>query len=634
MLTGTDDHASAAKCYFGAQELVALCLGGPPFGAAANGIAVVNTGVGLTYHDLAVRVAAGAAALVRHGVRPGRFVGVPVIRSVETVVAILASWAAGAGYCPIDTAVNPAAHIAALLDAIVVTTGAPVVRCGEVPAVYLAAETETAHAEDFLEAGGRRVLDSYPAYLMPTSGSSGAPKEAVVTRGGLRAVFQAFRGALASQLPDGARWTQLHPLTFGYSVFELLGSLVFGGQLVLVRREEPLTLEHLMAEIQGGAGPHVVCLTPSELAVLVDRVRRSGGKLPSHIVLSGEAAHKAPLAEVFTLAGDDPPVIVNTYAATETSGQITAHVVTPASLPAVADGYVGAPLPGVDVVLRRPDSRSIAHSDTTTVGQIHVSGPTLAAGYLDPAQTRRRFVTPPDRSGIEYATGDLGQWSMSAGLRVVGRADRMTKLGGQWVGMEQIERLVTESDLVAEVAAFAGQLGDQGPDCLCLTVVPDIGQRPAPVQLRNDVVRRLPLKVTVRLTATDRLPRLASGKVDIGRLAEELAAKPLCTNHTGDVARTVRTEWTSMLGVGVATDKNLFELGVDSLGTVAAAARLSKALDFSVSPEFLLNNPRIELQMARLTALIGHRGSKATENEELNRAALHMRSSEPTEKGK
>jgi acyl-CoA synthetase (AMP-forming)/AMP-acid ligase II len=634
MLTGNDDHASAAKSYFGAQELVSLCLGGPPFGAAANGIAVVDAGIGLTYHDLAVRVAAGAAALVGHGVRPGRFVGIPVIRSVETVVAILASWAAGAGYCLIDTAVGPAAHIAALLDAIVVTTGASTVGCREVPAVHLPAETETAHAEDFLVTGGRRVLDSYPAYLMPTSGSSGAPKETVVTRGGLRAVFQTFHGAMASQLPCGARWTQLHPLTFGYSVFELLGSLVFGGQLVLVRREEPLTLEHLLVEIHGSAGPHVVCLTPSELAVLTDRVRRSGGKLPSHIVLSGEAAHKAPLAEVFALAGNDPPVIVNTYAATETSGQITAHLITPATLAAAADGYVGAPLYGVDVVLRRPDSRSIAHSDTTTVGQIHVSGPTLAAGYLDPAQTRRRFITPTDRSGIEYATGDLGQWSMSGGLRVVGRADRMAKLGGQWVGMEQIERLVAESDLVAEVAAFSGRLGDEGPDCLCLTVVPDIGRRPVPVQLRDDVVRRLPLKVTVRLNTTDRLPRLASGKVDVGRLAEEIVGKPLCTNYTGDVARTVRTEWTSMLGVGVATDKNLFELGVDSLGAVAAAARLSKVLDFSVAPEFLFDNPRIDLQMARLTALIGHRGSKATENEGLSRAELHMQSSGPTGKTK
>jgi acyl-CoA synthetase (AMP-forming)/AMP-acid ligase II len=617
-----------------ARELVAFCLGGLPFGSAANGIAVIDDDVRLSHHDLAARVRAGAAALIEQGVAAGGFVGVPTIRSVDTFVAILATWATGAAYCPIDPVEPPPEHIAAVLDAVAIPAGAPDAHHAGIPAVHLPTDANTTGIDGTGDLTARLVPDSAPAYLMATSGSSGSPKATVITRGGLRAVFQSLHTALAGRFPEGARWTQLHPLTFGYSVCELLGSLVFGGQLVLVPREEPLTLAHLTSEISG-TGPHVVCLTPSELAVLVDRVRSAGGRLPSHIVLSGEAAHKAPLAEVFALPRTDPPVVVNTYAATETSGQITAHVVTPATLDAVADGYVGIPLPEVDVVLRRPDGRPIPHSDTTTVGQIHVGGPTLAAGYLDPAQTRQRFVTSPGHSGIHYRTGDLGQWSDLGGLRVVGRADRMAKLGGRWIGMEQIERLVAESDLVTEVAAFAGRLAGQGPDCLCLTVVPDVG-RQSFARLRDDVVRRLPVRTTVRLTTTDRIPRLPNGKVDMALLAQQAAAQPLSglpAQHARSVARAVRAEWTALLGAGIATDKNLFELGVDSLGTVAAAARLSAALDFPVSPEFLLNNPRIDLQIDRLTSLTARRSSKSAGRNGLNHMTTHTRVAETTQKG-
>lgn len=593
-----------------ARELVAWCLGGSHFGSAASGIALIGSDIQLSHQDLAARVRAGAATLTRHGVRPGQFVGVPAIRSADTMVAILAIWAAGAAYCPIDPAGAPPAHIAGVLD----TTVVP------------AAITAEAAAGRTPPMTAPRVPDTAPAYLMATSGSSGAPKTTVVTRGGLREVFKSLHAALAGRIPEGARWTQLHPLTFGYSVCELLGSLVFGGQLVLIPREDPLTLAHLTAEINGHRDSqdspdsrcsHVVCLTPSELAVLVERVRSGGGRLPSHIVLSGEAAHKAPLAEVFALDPAAPPIVVNTYAATETSGQITAHVVTPATVAEVANGYVGSPLPGVDVTLRRPDGQPVAQSDTRTIGQIHVGGPTLAFGYLDPTQTRQRFVAPPERAGIEYATGDLGQWSGLGGLRVVGRADRMAKLGGRWLGMEEVERLVAASDLVVEVAACTGHLGrlgrlgqsgrSDGPDSLFLMVVPTNDNPLHAARLRDDVVRRLPLRVTVRLATTDRIPRLPNGKVDMAKLVQHAAAQPLSeppAQHIRGVGMTIRAQWNALLGVGVATDKNLFEMGVDSVGTITAAARLSDALGFPVSPEFLLANPRIDLQIAELKALI------------------------------
>jgi acyl-CoA synthetase (AMP-forming)/AMP-acid ligase II len=388
-----------------------------------------------------------------------------------------------------------------------------------------------------------------------------------------------------------------------------------------VRREDPLTLEHLV-EVTQGDRPHVVCLTPSELTLLLDRARRENRPLPSHLVLSGEAAHKARLAEVFV--GPRVPVVVNTYAATETSGQVTADVVTPATVAAVLDGYVGEPLPGITVVLRR-DGVVIPRADTTSVGEIHVSGPTLAAGYLDFAQTEQRFLAPPDGTGIEYATGDLGQWSEPGGLRVVGRTSRMVKLGGRWLGMEAVERLVAEAGCVTEVAAFPGTLGAGGPDCLCLAVVAEPSWRGQPARLRQRIVRQLGQKVTLRLSIVDGLPRMGNGKVDVGQLAH---------NPATPGKEVVRAQWENLLGAGVATDVNLFELGVDSLGVATVAGWLSAALGRDVTAEFLLDHPRIDLQIARLAGSeAGRPHMRAPEVSDRARLRRQIRTAQRTGEG-
>lgn len=59
--------------------------------------------------------------------------------------------------------------------------------------------------------------------------------------------------------------------------------------------------------------------------------------------------------------------------------------------------------------------------------------------------------------------------------------------------------------------------------------------------------------------------------------------------------------WREILGSGIPYTTNLFEAGVDSLGVVTAAARLSWVLGRTVTPAFLLDHPRLDLQIAALS---------------------------------
>ncbi|CAM5540030.1 hypothetical protein SCALM49S_07051 [Streptomyces californicus] len=130
---------------------------------------------------------------------------------------------------------------------------------------------------------------------MTTSGSTGAPKDTVVTRAGLRHVFGGLRDAPQLGFPQGLVWAQFHPLTFGYSMCEVLGALAFGGELGLVAREAPLTcagIRDLVASARSGGRRTALCLTPSELSLLTARLREACVGVPEFVLLSGEPAHR------------------------------------------------------------------------------------------------------------------------------------------------------------------------------------------------------------------------------------------------------------------------------------------------------------------------------------------------------
>lgn len=583
------------------HDVFELCLGdGRPgtragrFGPTADQVAVTDGRRSVTYQELSDRVNHAAAMLTKQGIGQGVLVGVSARPSLNAVITILAVVRAGATFVPVDDREGPSAEVHARLSCMATSPkGAP----------------DELRLEPLGDSQGLPFeVGARPAYVMTTSGSSGRPKDTVVTVQGLRHVFHALHNRLRAVLPRGARWTQLHPLTFGYSMCEIFGTFAFAGELVIVPRESPLTLEGLFASTVD-RDDHVVCLTPSELVLLVQRMRRLPTvRLPSHLLLSGEPVHKAPLAELFKLPGADRVTVVNTYAATETSGQVTAMCVTPDLLAAINNGFVGDPLPGVVVTLCDPNGSPLAPSDTDVVGEIHISGPSLAAGYLDPGATERHFRRRQGTTtGVEYRTGDLGKWGADGGLYVIGRADRRIKLGGRWVDLDAVERQVRTDGDVDDVAVLTGGMAvEDGRAHSCLVVavvvVPTNRDGGAAARIRRRVCAQLATPFTVRLVLLEQIPRLPSGKVDLAGLSSpsEPPVTPLTGDPFGEIASRVRLAWTAVLGAGVTTGVNLFEAGVDSVGLIAVAARLTRELGRAVTPEFLLDNPRLELQIEQL----------------------------------
>jgi O-succinylbenzoic acid--CoA ligase len=111
-----------------------------------------------------------------------------------------------------------------------------------------------------------------------------------------------------------------------------------------------------------------------------------------------------------------------TYGMTEAASQIcTSQLLDPD----VKEFFCGHPLPGRALRIA-PD------------GEILLSGPVLFSHSLG---SGNRFEP---RRGNWYATGDLGEYEETKGLRIIGRRDRMFISGGENIHPEQIERALLE----------------------------------------------------------------------------------------------------------------------------------------------------------------------------------------------
>src|SRR6185437_5616959 len=103
---------------------------------------------------------------------------------------------------------------------------------------------------------------------------------------------------------------------------------------------------------------------------------------------------------------------------------------------------------GVEVRLIDESGAVVSGSGEDAVGEIEVRGPNVFLGYLNrPEATEEAF-----HDGW-FRTGDVGMWTATGSLRIVGRrATDLIKSGGYKIGAGEIENVLAEHPGVVEVA--------------------------------------------------------------------------------------------------------------------------------------------------------------------------------------
>ncbi|KNB53739.1 amino acid adenylation domain-containing protein [Streptomyces caatingaensis] len=422
-------------------------------GAQADSTAVVAGDDSLTYQELTERSTRTAALLHRLGVRRDDRVGIFADPSLDLVVGVWGTLAAGGAYLPLSPE-YPEERLRYIIE----DARARVILCRPqltgrlrelAPAGTRVVTLDEAAGEEPVlpdEAGPRP--DSL-AYVIYTSGSTGRPKGVMVEH---RSVVSQMRWlASAGHLDDDSVVLQKTPMSFDAAQWEIL-SPAWGARLVMgapgvYRDPEGLVdtiVRHGVTTLQG---------VPTLLQALVDTERLGGCTTLTRVFSGGEALTRSLAGE---LLAELPGVrLVNLYGPTECTINSSAHTVSPATLhdePAVIP--IGTPVDGTGYHILDEERRPVGPGE---IGELYISGVQLARGYLHrPDLTEERFLHLPPAPGAEpvrlYRTGDLAHRDADGTVHFAGRTDSQVKLRGYRVELDEIARTIEDHAWVKRAA--------------------------------------------------------------------------------------------------------------------------------------------------------------------------------------
>jgi amino acid adenylation domain-containing protein/non-ribosomal peptide synthase protein (TIGR01720 family) len=553
--------------------------------------AVRSDEVELSYAELDARSNKLAHRLVRLGVRVEHPVGLLMQRSVDLVIAELAVVKAGGAYVPLD-ARAPAPRMRLLLA----ETGASVLltdrgwetTAREIHDGQLVVVDDDPSLQE--EPADQPAVVQHPdnlAYVMYTSGSTGAPKGVAVRHRDVvgLAFDRRFRGG-------GHERVLLHsPQAFDASTYELWVPLLNGGQVVVAPPAEvdADVLRRMVTE-HGVSG---VFLT-SGLFRIVAQEAPSALSDAREVWTGGEVVPAAALRRV--VAACPGLVVVDVYGPTETTTYATQRsMCTVEDVPDVVP--IGRPLDNMRVYVLDSGLRPVP---VGVPGELYIAGTGLARGYLGrPGLTAERFLASPfgPRGERMYRTGDVVRWTADGELEFVGRADEQVKIRGFRIELGEIEAALLGHDDVAEAVAVVYQ-DDSGRKRLVAYVVP-VPETPVPepAVLREFLGASLPDYMVPSVFVTlATLPLNASGKVDRRALSTLEVASVEGVGYVPprtDAERALAQIWAELLGVErVGVEGNFFELGGDSILSIQVVSRARQA-GLSLMPRDLFRHPTI-----------------------------------------
>ncbi|GGK37858.1 acyl-CoA synthetase [Pilimelia terevasa] len=381
---------------------------------------------------------AGAGAVAARVAGAGR-VAVEATPTMETAAAVVGTLLAGAAAVLVPPDAGPVEREHLLRDsgaALLLGAAPPPATAADPPFVPVSLRDRAAPPAAPRDPAGT-------ALILYTSGTTGPPRGAVLSRGAVAACLDGLAGAWewspADLLVHGLPLFHVHGLVLG-----LLGPLHVGGAVHHVGRPTP--------EAYAAAGGSLYFGVPTVWSRIAAGPAAAALR-PARLLVSGSAALPAPVWHRVRAASGHG--LLQRYGMTETLITLSARADGPPD-PAT----VGRPLPGVRARVVDADGAPVP-ADGATMGELHVRGATLCDGYLGRPDADAAARTADGW----FRTGDVAVVAPDGGHRIVGRASvDLIKSGGYRIGAGEVEDALCRHPAVRE-AAVVGV-----PD-------PDLGQR-------------------------------------------------------------------------------------------------------------------------------------------------------------
>ena len=346
-----------------------------------------------------------------------------------------------------------------------------------------------------------------PAWIIHTSGTTGAPKGVVLTHRSLLAATT--NTAVARPMADDDVYLFPFPL-FHVAAYNVLHAHLRRRPVVLVARFDAERVLELVRD------EHVTncSLAPTMISMLLDHAEDPARQLASLRQIS-YGASAMPLDLMRRLFAELPDCgLAQGYGMTELSGNAVFftpddHRRAATSEPALLSA-AGRPGPLSALRIVDGDDRDVLDG---APGEILVRGDQVCAGYWnDPV------ATAASRLGPWLRTGDIGRIDDAGMLHVVDRLKDIIITGGENVASREVEDVLGEHPEVGQVAVV-GVPHPRWGEQVCAVVVAVPGATVEAAELATELVtwtdgRLAGFKRPKVVHVVDALPMNASGKID------------------------------------------------------------------------------------------------------------------------
>ena len=523
----------------------------------------------LTYKELDCRANQLAAHLLRQGVGGSRIIGVLTDKSLEMAVAILAVFKAGCIYMPLDVQRQSPERIEAMIYDSGTTVILSALRArsqqpGNIPGYIriinltdtgLYSETDAASPPD------TEISTSDTAYIMYTSGSTGAPKGVMISQSNLLNHNYSVISDYALTANDKA--LQFSTLGFDISVEEIFPTWLTGGTLVFMPdgmlESPPALIEFIRKEKIS-----FLDLPTSYWHELAAMQKKDFPDCVRIIAIGGEKASP----ERFARWRKNVPQtrVINTYGPTETT-----VIATLGDNPET----IGRPLANTHVyVLDKLMQPVPAGSE----GELYIAGANVAQGYLNrPAETAAAFMSNPFVKGERmYRTGDKVKFAPDGELIFAGRMDDQFKIRGFRVEPGDIEAVLSSHPEIRTAVVKLWQNEKTGVKSLAAYFVPAV-KTYSLSNIHEFVKSQLPeYMVPACFTAIDAIPMTPNGKINRRALPQpefEIASGRADDNEPSEpqsqLEMQIRLAFSKILNIkNIDGDTNLPASDIDSLSAI------------------------------------------------------------------
>nr|WP_318297865.1 non-ribosomal peptide synthetase [Pseudomonas cichorii] len=396
-----------------------------------------------------------------------------------------------------------------------------------------------------------------------------------------------------------------HSFAFDFSVWEIWGALIHGGELLIVPQlvsRSPQECYALLCD----AGVTVLNQTPSAFRQLI---AAQGESQQSHslrqVIFGGEALETGILKPWYARAVNAGTQLVNMYGITETTVHVTYRALEAADALHAGVSPIGVRIPDLQTYVLDANREPVP---VGVVGELYVGGAGVARGYLNrPELNEERFIADPFskvKNARLYRTGDLARWTAEGSLDYLGRNDDQVKIRGFRIELGEVEAQLAACNGVREAVVIARE-DVPGDKRLVAYVIAEEGEAPSAVDLRDQLLQALAehmlpsafvMLESLPLTTNGKLDRKALPASDQSALASRVYEAP-----QGKFETAIAELWQELLGVEqVGRHDHFFELGGHSLLAVKLIERMRQQ-DLSADVRVLFGQPTL----AALAAAVG-----------------------------